>query len=247
MARIRTIKPEFWTDGKIVQLSPWARLFFIGMWNFALCDHGHVVDDADALKLRILPSDGVDGAELIDELINAGRVARVMISDGRTFLHVPRLIDHQNVDKRWSPRCPVCNESQVVPVEPYQTQGNSYEFVGDHVNSAQERKVKEGKEDTSSSASRKTPSDDPDFAKFWSVYPRRVGKGEARKAWLKLVKAGVDPADLIAGAERYRDDPRRKTQDIKFTKHPGPWLNAERWTDQLDHASVGGPSGWWDN
>lgn len=36
MARIRTIKPEFWEDEKIGQLTPWSRLAFIGTWN--LCD-----------------------------------------------------------------------------------------------------------------------------------------------------------------------------------------------------------------
>ena len=36
MARIRTIKPEFWTDEKVVTLPFEARLLFIGMWNF--CD-----------------------------------------------------------------------------------------------------------------------------------------------------------------------------------------------------------------
>ena len=32
MPRIRTIKPEFWTDEKIIELSLPARLLFIGLW-----------------------------------------------------------------------------------------------------------------------------------------------------------------------------------------------------------------------
>jgi hypothetical protein len=44
MARIRTTKPEFWTDGKVVGMSPFARLLFLGSWNFALCDDGHLRD-----------------------------------------------------------------------------------------------------------------------------------------------------------------------------------------------------------
>ena len=59
MPRIRTIKPEFWTDSKIVALTPHARLLFIGMWNFA-DDHGCVDDDPMQLKLRVLPADHVD-------------------------------------------------------------------------------------------------------------------------------------------------------------------------------------------
>ncbi|STV36571.1 primosomal protein I [Klebsiella pneumoniae] len=35
MARIRTVKPEFWTDEKVVECSIPARLLFIGLFNFA--------------------------------------------------------------------------------------------------------------------------------------------------------------------------------------------------------------------
>jgi hypothetical protein len=45
MARIRTIKPEFWTDEKIVECSFEARLMFIGMFNFA-DDKGNLVREA---------------------------------------------------------------------------------------------------------------------------------------------------------------------------------------------------------
>lgn len=70
--------------------------------------------------------------------------------------------------------------------------------------------------------------EDPDFAKFWSVYPRRVAKDAARKAWAKSVRrAGA--ADIIVGAERYRDDPNRSAQ---FTKHPATWLNGGCWSDE---------------
>lgn len=40
MARIRTIKPEFWTAEQVMELSRDARLLFIGMWNF--CDDAGV-------------------------------------------------------------------------------------------------------------------------------------------------------------------------------------------------------------
>ena len=91
--------------------------------------------------------------------------------------------------------------------------------------------------------------DDPDFVRFWSVYPRKIGKGEARKAWAKVVKSGVNVEDVIAGAIRYRDDPYRKRKGDEYTKHPGPWLNAERWTDQLNgnDLAMSDASAWWNN
>lgn len=74
MARIRTIKPEFWTSSQIVECSPSARLAFVGMWNF--CDDGGVhVADCRRLKMEVFPGDDITVADvqrLIDELMSAG-------------------------------------------------------------------------------------------------------------------------------------------------------------------------------
>lgn len=107
MARIRTIKPEFWTDGAMIALPFEARLFYIGMWNYA-CDRGHFSDDPMGLKLKILPADPVDGTVLLEQLITAGRVNRLTLPDGRAYLVIPRFTDHQRIDTRWNSRCPVC-------------------------------------------------------------------------------------------------------------------------------------------
>lgn len=73
-----------------------------------------------------------------------------------------------------------------------------------------------------------TNTDDTDFQRFWSIYPRKAGKGAARQAWSKAIgKATVD--EICLGAERYRDDPNRSPQ---FTAHPATWLNNERWDDE---------------
>ncbi|MFJ4173364.1 hypothetical protein [Microbacterium sp. NPDC089696] len=107
MARIRTIKPEFWTDGAMIALPFEARLFYIGMWNHS-CDRGHMSDDPMGLKLKVLPADPVDGAALVDMLIASGRVERIELPGGRRYLVIPRFNDHQRVDTRWNSRCPVC-------------------------------------------------------------------------------------------------------------------------------------------
>jgi len=70
--------------------------------------------------------------------------------------------------------------------------------------------------------------DDPLFAEFWATYPRREGKGAARSAWLRAIRK-TDPATIIAGAARYRDD---KNRVQAYTAHPGTWLNGERWDDE---------------
>lgn len=110
MARMRYVKPEFWTDSRMVQLSRDARLLYIGTWNFALCDKGHLEDDPLRLKLQIFPMDDVDVAALLGELMAAGRIVRV--TDGESsWLWIKRLEPHQKVEARWKPRCPACNAS----------------------------------------------------------------------------------------------------------------------------------------
>ena len=108
MARIRTLKPEFWTDSVMVRLSPFARLLYIGTWTFSLCQQGHLADDPFGLKLKVLPADEVDPEALIEELVSTGRLLRKTTSDGRSYLHNPRLDVHQRIDPRWKPACPYC-------------------------------------------------------------------------------------------------------------------------------------------
>ncbi|MCS5946284.1 hypothetical protein LNP25_19480 [Klebsiella variicola subsp. variicola] len=52
MARIRTVKPEFWTDEKVVECSIPARLLFIGLFNFAN-DMGCLERSPKRLKMQI--------------------------------------------------------------------------------------------------------------------------------------------------------------------------------------------------
>lgn len=52
MARIRSIKPEFWTDGKIRRLRDPSALLFIALWTFA-DDYGYFACDTLELSLRV--------------------------------------------------------------------------------------------------------------------------------------------------------------------------------------------------
>jgi hypothetical protein len=62
---------------------------------------------------------------------------------------------------------------------------------------------------------------------FWAIYPRRTAKGRVPDALRKaLRKATIE--EIVAGAERYRDDPNREDA---FTQYPATWLNAEGWDD----------------
>ena len=80
-------------------------------------------------------------------------------------------------------------------------------------------------------APRPREDDDPGFDAFWSVYPRHIAKQPARRAWRGAVRRGAVPGEIIAGAEHYRDDRKRRSNGIEYTAHPATWLNGMRWLD----------------
>jgi hypothetical protein len=237
VARIRTIKPEFWTDGNIVKLSPLARLFFIGMWNFTLCDHGHVADDAFRLKLQILPTDDVNAEDLLSEIMAAGRVQRISGGSGsRSFLHIKRFEDHQKIDPRWKTRCPAC--AQVDSLQPAETQVSLSEQQRDSPELSLGRDGMGWEKKTSSKAAVSMV----EFDAFWRDYPRKVGKAAARKAFAKALKS-TNPEVIRSGVEALRSEVVGK--DPKFTPHPATWLNEGRWDDETPgNAQIPANSPW---
>lgn len=104
MARIRSIKPEFWTDEKVVTLSPFARLVFIGLWNF-VDDHGRAPCSPSRMKMQILPADAADFPQLLEEISGIGLIT-IYTVDGKQFLQVNGFDKHQKIDKRVKSKYP---------------------------------------------------------------------------------------------------------------------------------------------
>lgn len=99
MARIRSIKPEFWSSEQIVELSPIARLLFIGLWNF--CDDGgNHPASARTLKMEVFPGDDFTADQItawIEEMKLCGLIVEYQ-ADNRTYWHVTGW-HHQKIEK----------------------------------------------------------------------------------------------------------------------------------------------------
>lgn len=98
MARIRTIKPDFFTSEDIVSLSPLARLLYIATWLEADRD-GRFVWRPKTLKFRYLPGDNCDIEALSGELVDSGLVVPYEI-DGQTYAEIPTFAKHQVINNR---------------------------------------------------------------------------------------------------------------------------------------------------
>ena len=103
MARIRTIKPEFWEDEKIGRLPIPCRLFFIGCWNFA-DDFGCIKGNAALLKSQIFPYDEnlrvSEVKKWIDALVDA-RMLIPIIHAEESYYYIRTFRSHQIIDKRY--------------------------------------------------------------------------------------------------------------------------------------------------
>lgn len=94
MARLRTLKPEFFTHELLAELSPLHRLLYAGLWCHADRE-GRLEDRPRYLKTVILPYDDCDVDRMLADLQRQGFVVRY-VANGRHCIHIPAFLRHQN-------------------------------------------------------------------------------------------------------------------------------------------------------
>ena len=101
MARIRTIKPDFWEDEKLAKLPVYARLLFIGTWNFA-DDNGALLANPVLMKSHIFPYEDIGIStisEWIDMLVENGMLIRTTYN-GKDYLVIRKFLIHQKINRK---------------------------------------------------------------------------------------------------------------------------------------------------
>lgn len=104
MARIRTIKPDFWEDEKLGAIPIQARLLFIGTWSYA-DDNGVIRGSAALLKSQIFPYDDNLRIGEVKKWIDALVEARMLIPlsyKGASYYVIRTFRSHQRIDTRYS-------------------------------------------------------------------------------------------------------------------------------------------------
>jgi hypothetical protein len=101
VARIRSVKPEFWADEELAMaVSRDARLLYVGLWNLA-DEHARLRGDPRFVKGQLFAYDddltpkAIEA--LLDELADAGKVQRYQ-SGSSTYLFLPNLAKHQRLE-----------------------------------------------------------------------------------------------------------------------------------------------------
>lgn len=107
MARIRSIKPEYWSSGQVMDCSRDARLLFIGLWNF--CDDmGRFPCSGKQIKALVFPGDDDLNSTIIRRLIDelaANGLLSIYIVDDKEYVEIGGW-RHQKIDKPQAAKYP---------------------------------------------------------------------------------------------------------------------------------------------
>lgn len=120
MARIRTVKPEFFTNHKLFKAEkdfklP-LRVSFAGLWCHADRE-GRFKWIPEELKIGILPYDNIDFSRVLDALWTRGYIEKYTCFD-EFFGWIPSFLEHQVVNNRErESNLPIPNENNTLTCE----------------------------------------------------------------------------------------------------------------------------------
>ena len=223
MARIRTIKPEFFTSEDIVSLSPLARLLYQATWCEA-DKEGRLCWKPRTFKLRYFPADDCDIEAMCAELVNAGLVK--LYGDGLAY--IPSFGKHQHINPRESASAlPDPDEARRVTTR--------------HDASARDSDAQGGREGKGSINTPLPPkgeqAEPAGFVRFWAAWPKSVRKGGKAKCLQTWRRADLEPLaeQIVRHVERMDATPDWTKEGGAYVPAPQVYLNQRRW----DGAEVG--------
>lgn len=220
MARIRTIKPEFFTSEDIVSLSPLARLFYVSLWCEADRE-GRFEWKPRTLKMRYLPADNCDIDTLGQELIDSGLV-NLYEANGRTYAHIPGFTRHQVINNR--------EQDSDLPPPPQRVKDAC---VTRESGRKEGREGKEGNTRDADAARDEAPSPSaPEgFETFWAEWPsggRKGGKPECLKVWRKD-RLEAQASTIVAHVKALKGSREWTKDGGEFIPAPVVYLRGKRW------------------
>lgn len=217
MARIRTVKPEFFTSEDIVALEPLTRLLYIAVWCEA-DKEGRLVWKPMTFKLRYFPADSCDIQAMCQALVDGQLVTLY----GNGYAYIPSFKAHQHINPR--------ETASQLPEPDASTTRQPRVGTRQHRDSdAQGGREGKGKEGDKRDASRdEAPAG---FAAFWQAWPttdRKQAKGKCLDAW-KKASAERDAAVILAHVESLKASTGWQKNSGEFIPAPLVYLNQRRW------------------
>lgn len=76
------------------------------------------------------------------------------------------------------------------------------------------------------------------FEKFYELYPKKVARGDAEKAWKKIDPKLYD--EILRAVENQKKTKQLGNPEKQFIPYPASWLNAMRWKDEVEKNALNG-------
>ena len=111
-------------------------------------------------------------------------------------------------------------DAQVQPIPDNNTDNNS-DIIPDNNTNASETNTKQND----------LKELENDFEEVWKIYPKKQGKENAKKAYIKARKAGTSKLDIISGLLRYIEFIKANRTEDRYIKHGSTWFNQKCWDD----------------
>lgn len=245
MARLRTIKPGFFRNEKLGVLAPLDRLLFAGLWCW--CDReGRIEDRVGRIRADVLPYDNVTDKDVdgsLTRLAETGFIIRYT-RDDVDLIQVLTWDKHQNPHKAEAKSVLAAykhgTSTMRAPCKHSERTALAGRVVGSGDLSLGSGDLGLGVK-ASCAPPEPAPADAREFEDFWTAYPRKVGKIEARKAWNRLSKTKDWPGAVIviAAVGKQRTSEAWTKDGGQFIPHPTTWLNGGRWSDEIRPAANG--------
>lgn len=231
MARIRTIKPEFWLDEDLSELSCEAHMLAAALLNHC-DDEGYFKANPKLIHAQIFALRELSGSasELLNNLNDIGYLTLFNGADGKVYGHVTNFNKHQTINK------PTTSKIKGLKVDA-QDYGNATVALP----VGKERKGKEqGKEQGKESASvAQLPSNSKMFDEFYEAYPNKKDRKRAKVAFDKIRPDENLFLEIINGLKNQiawrKEHP--PGYFLPEWKNPSTWLNGENWQDVLESPS----------
>lgn len=228
MARIRSIHPDQWCDEDFVELSMAERILAIALRNFA-DDKGIFEWKPKTIKMKIFPADDVNIDAALDALLMQNQCIK-FTSNGKSFGAIRNFLKFQRPKK----------PNNIYPITPKAAQYVGYagetssEIEEDDAHQIPDQLPTGGEipiqmEDGGGRVERGKPLSCP-FPDFWKIWPNKVSKAAAQKAFKRLKpdkqrEATDNAADWFS---RWR-----LANPHASPIHATTYLNNARWEDEL--------------
>jgi hypothetical protein len=239
----RLLKESICTSENIDQLSAFNENFFYRL--IVNCDdYGRIDARPKILASKLYPLKDIRSGQIEGALraLTSAELVTLYVVGGKPFLQMNTWDRHQTVRAKKS-KYPGPEEADSVIADVCNLQASASKCKQMNANAPviQSNPNPIQSESESYSHSKKSAREAmhgeivSDFEEFWQAYPRKTGKGAARKAFEK-VKVPLE--QLIAAVEAQKQSKQWNIEGGRFIPMAATWLNQERWDDTVTESDA---------